>query len=195
MASPVTDVFLSYKAEDRVRLTPLVAALEAEGFSVWWDANIGGGTNWQKDIEQHLDSARCVHVAWTKRSVGDDGHFVRDEARRAQRRGVYLPVCLDAVDPPLGFGEIQALPLKGWKGDRADPRFQAVVNAVRNRVSGEQVSHGHAHFHQPPLSRRAAIAGGAGVAAVAAAGGGWLLFKPSAANAKRIAVMPFANLS
>jgi hypothetical protein len=31
MASPATDVFLSYKAEDRSRLAPLVTALEAEG--------------------------------------------------------------------------------------------------------------------------------------------------------------------
>ena len=42
MASPATDVFLSYKAEDRARLIPLVGALEEEGFTVWWDARIGG---------------------------------------------------------------------------------------------------------------------------------------------------------
>ena len=129
MACPAPDVFLSYKAEDRARLKPLVEALEAEGFTVWWDAQIGGGTNWHEDIEQHLDAAKCVLVAWSKRSVGHDGHFVRDEARRAQRRDAYVPVCLDPVDPPLGFGEIQALPLKGWKGDRGDARFQAVADA------------------------------------------------------------------
>lgn len=132
-----SEVFVSYKSEDRGRLHPLVSALEAEGFSVWWDAQIGGGANWQKDIEQHLDGARCVIVAWTKRSVGDEGHFVRDEARRAQRRGVYLPVCLDAVEPPLGFGEIQAIRLVRWKGDRADPRFQSLVDAVRAYQSGQ----------------------------------------------------------
>ena len=38
----MNDVFVSYKAEDRGRLKPLVAALEAEGFDVWWDAHIGG---------------------------------------------------------------------------------------------------------------------------------------------------------
>lgn len=195
MTIPATDVFLSYKAEDRARLSPLVEALEAEGFTVWWDAQIGGGTNWQEDIEQHLDAAKCVVVAWSKRSVGHDGHFVRDEARRAQRRGAYVPVCLDGVEPPLGFGEIQALSLKGWKGDRSDPRFQAVASAVRGRISGEEVAHARVHFHQPRVSRRAVVAGGAGVAAVAAAGGGWLLLKPTAANAKRIAVLPFANLS
>ena len=196
MAGQGSDVFVSYKAEDRARLKPLVDALEAEGFSVWWDARIGGGTNWHLDIEKHLDAAKCVLVAWTKHSVGDDGHFVRDEARRAQRRGAYLPVCLDAVEPPLGFGEIQALPLKGWKRDRSDPRFRAVADAVWERVSGEHIAHHAPHHAQPHLSRRAVVGGGAGVAAVAAAGGGWLLLKPSSFSASAsIAVLPFANLS
>ena len=196
MASPATDVFLSYKAEDGGRLVPLVEALEAEGFTVWWDAHIGGGTNWHEDIEQHLEAAKCVVVAWTKRSIGHDGHFVRDEARRAQRRDAYVPVCLDGVEPPLGFGEIQALSLKNWKGDRTDPRFQALADAVRSHVSGGPISHAYAHFREPHVSRRGAIAGGIGVGAIAVAGvGGWLLLKPGAANANRIAVLPFANLS
>ena len=85
-----TDLFVSYKAEDRARVKPLVDAFEAQGFSVWWDAHIGGGTHWREDIQDHLDAAKCVIVAWTKRSVGHDGAFVRDEATRAQKR-VSLP--------------------------------------------------------------------------------------------------------
>ena len=196
MASPATDVFLSYKAEDRARLIPLVGALEEEGFTVWWDAHIGGGTNWHEDIEQHLEAAKCVVVAWSKRSISHDGQFVRDEARRAQRRHAYIPVCLDPVEPPLGFGEIQALSLRGWKGDRADPKFQALAHAVRSHISGEPISHAHAHFREPRVTRRGVIASGIGVGAIAVAGvGGWLLFKSGAADAKRIAVLPFANLS
>ena len=196
MTSSAPDVFLSYKAEDRARLQPLVAALEAVGFSVWWDAHIGGGTNWRQDIEEHLDSAKCVIVAWSKRSVGPAGEFVRDEATRAKRIGTYLPIRLDEVEPPLGFGEVQALPLKGWKGDPTDRRYLAVEDAVRSRITGEHVAR-HPLLHaERRISRRALVAGGVGLGAVAAAGaGGWLLFKPSEANAKRIAVLPFANLS
>jgi serine/threonine-protein kinase len=102
-----TDVFVSYKAEDRARLLPLVDALEAEGFTVWWDTHIGGGAHWREDIQEHLDAAKCVIVAWTKRSVGPGGDFVRDEANRARKRGAYLPVRLDAAEPPLGFGEVR----------------------------------------------------------------------------------------
>jgi serine/threonine-protein kinase len=189
-----TDVFLSYKAEDRARLVPLVQALEAEGFSLWWDAYIGGGSNWHEDIERHLEAAKCVIVAWSKRSVGPGGQFVRDEARRAHRRGAYVPIRLDAVEPPLGLGEIQALSLKGWKGDRKDPRFQALADSVRCHVSGEHVSRPYIPGGQRQVSRRGAIAVGTGVA-VAASTAGWFLLAPSSADAKRIAVLPFANLS
>jgi serine/threonine-protein kinase len=176
-------------------LIPLVEALEAEGFSVWWDSHIGGGTHWRDDIQEHLDSAKCVIVVWSRRSVGPGGDFVRDEANRARRRGAYLPIRIDSSEPPLGFGEIQAISLKGWHGDRSDPRFQAVVETVRHRIAGEDIDHVPVHADRARVTRRALVGGGAAVAVIAAGAGGWLLLKPAPANAKRIAVLPFADLS
>lgn len=188
------DIFVSYKADDRARLVTLVEALESEGFSVWWDAHIGGGTNWHEDIEEHLESAKCVIVAWSKSSIGHEGHFVREEARRALRRGVYLPIRLDGAEPPLGFGEIQAISLRGWHGNRSDHRFRALADAVRQRIAGKDIANVTMPYEQPGVSRRALLAGGASAIAVAAAAG-WLLLKPTPTNANRIAVLPFANLS
>jgi serine/threonine-protein kinase len=189
-----TDVFVSYKAEDRTRLRPLIAALEAEGFSVWWDTHIGGGAHWREDIQEHLDSAKCVIVAWSRRSVGPDGDFVRDEAARARKRGAYLPVRLDDVEPPLGFGEVQAISLRGWRGDRSDQRFQALAESVRRRIAGEDIAHVSLSDDRRGTTRRAVIAAGAGVLSLAGAAG-WLLLRPGAASQRRIAVLPFANLS
>src|SRR5437764_12005971 len=90
----MADVFISYKAEDRRRIQPLVQALQADGLSVWWDENIGTGDAWRETIEQQLDGARCVLVIWSERSVGPEGQFVREESSRAQRRGVYVPVLM-----------------------------------------------------------------------------------------------------
>jgi serine/threonine-protein kinase len=42
----MTDVFVSYKAEDRARVAHLVQALESEGLSVWWDTQIAAGSEW-----------------------------------------------------------------------------------------------------------------------------------------------------
>lgn len=190
----MADIFVSYKSEDRRRVEPLVKALQANGYSVWWDRYIGTGDEWRETIERELDAAKCVIVAWSKHSIGPDGHFVRDEASRAQRRQIYLPVLLDHVEPPLGFGERQATSLRGWRGNRSDPRYQAILDSVRRAVGG---SDGPPQVLQKPgVDRRFALAGGA-VAVVAIAGvSGWALLnsKPGGGS-DSIAVLPFANLS
>ena len=192
----MSDIFVSYKAEDRRRVQPLVAALEAQGLSVWWDAQIGGGDEWRRSIEQQLDGAKCVLVVWSKRSTGPEGRFVRDEASRGMERGVYLPVRIDNVRLPLGFGETQALLLSGWKGNPEDGRFKAILGAARAIIAGKPHDGGHAHHLDSGVSRRGVLAG-AGVGAAAVAGvGAWLLLKPGSAKASStIAVLPFANLS
>ena len=189
----MSEIFVSYKAEDRPRVRLLVEALEAEGLSVWWDALVGGGEAWRETIAEQLDAAKCVIVVWSKRSTGPEGHFVRDEAARAQRRGTYVPVRIDKVDPPLGFGETQALALNGWSGDRSDPRYHAVSGCVHS-ILGRKVPAALAHEPRVRTTRRAALVGGGAAVAVAAAGG-WMLLRPTAARANTIAVLPFANLS
>ena len=128
--------------------------------------------------------------------MGPEGRFVRDEASRAQSRGVYVPILLDAVRPPLGFGENQAMSLRGWRGERSDPRYQAVLAAVRQIVSGKAHEPARQSAAHPRVSRRALLGGGAAAAAAAVGVGGWMLLKPDGAAASdTIAVLPFANLS
>lgn len=189
----VTDVFVSYKAEDRARVAPLVAALTAEGLSVWWDAHIVAGEEWRERIQQELDATKCVVVVWSNRSVAPEGRFVRDEATRAERRGVYLPVRIDPVEPPLGFGETQALNLAGWKGDRGDPRFTATVAAVRAVLAQKPRPRAAPAARSVAIDRRLLLAGGGGV--LLAGVGGWWWLRDVAAPRNSLAVLPFANLS
>jgi len=193
----MADVFVSYKAEDRKWVARLVEALEADGLTAWWDAHIGGGDDWRDTIQHQLDQAKCVIVVWSKRSVGPGGHFVRDEASRAQRLHTYLPLRIDKVDPPLGFGETQALSLTGWRGARSDPRYKALLDTARAVISGGPRPH-YQHDDERGVSRRTLVAGAAvaAVAAVAAGAGGWLLLRSGSRKAgNSIAVLPFANLS
>ena len=191
----MTDLFLSYKAEDRGCVARLAQALEADGLSVWWDAHIGGGEDWRETILRQLEAAKAVIVVWSERSIGPHGQFVRDEATRALKRGTYFPVRVDKVDPPLGFGETHALDLTGWKGDRSDPRYQSVISALRKRLGIKSES---LKFDQPKqfgVNRRAVVIGSGAVAVAAAGAGAWFLTRPSRAQADSIAVLPFANLS
>ena len=210
----MSDLFVSYKSEDRDRVAPLVGALEAAGVRLWWDAHLGGGSAWRDTIEGELDAARCVLVVWSTRSAGPEGSFVRDEASRALVRGVYLPIQLDAVKLPLGFGETQALSLIGWTGDVADPRCSDVIDAARAMIAGGP---------RPVPAPRRAARGRSGrsrsrlVAVVAATVAGLAVvvtlvivaaspqtmcaitggrcLSATAAPRNSIAVLPFANLS
>lgn len=192
----MSDIFVSYKAEDRRRVQPLVDALQQDGLGVWWDAHIGGGDAWRETIETQLDSAKCVLVIWSKRSVGPDGRFVRDEASRAQRRNVYVPVLIDKTQPPLGFGETQAISLVGWKGDRSDQRYRAVLECAKAIIAGKSARIQSGGSKQGPLLPRRSLLVGGAAAAVAAAFAGWSFFKSTDARASEgIAVLPFANIS
>ena len=192
----VTDVFLSYKAEDRSRVAPLVRALEDDGLSVWWDECIGGGDQWRDTILRHLEAAHIILVVWSKQSTGPQGSFVRDEATRALKLGTYVPVRIDAVDPPLGFGETQALDLLRWSGKRSDAKYQALLAAVTAKLREPRFPTTGDRARMPRFNRRAMIAGIAGLAVSGGIFAAWKgLRSKGGANDRSVAVLPFANLS
>ena len=135
----MNEVFVSYKREDEARVGRLVQALEGTGLSIWWDRGLAAGESWRAQIQSALDAAKCVIVVWTGESVGPAGDFVRDEAGQAKRRGLLVPVLLDRVDPPLGFGEVQAIDLINWKGNPRDPFFLDLRAAVTAKLEGRAV--------------------------------------------------------
>jgi TIR domain len=136
-----TDVFISYKREDEVRVGRLARALEKAGLAIWWDRGLPGGESWRANIAEALHEAACVVVVWSNGSVGVEGAFVRDEAARAMARGILVPVMIDKVAPPLGFGELQAIDLTRWRGDVRDPFFQDLLAVIRAKLE---------HLPSPP---------------------------------------------
>lgn len=135
----MSQVFISYKSEDVARVARLGKALQRSGIEVWWDRYLPGDENWQAQIQTALKTAKCVVVVWTRASVGPAGDFVRDEARDGKQRNILVPVLLDRVAPPLGFGEIQAIDLSHWKGSVKDPFVQDLIAAIRAKLEGRPV--------------------------------------------------------
>ena len=109
----MSDIFVSYDDQDRPRVRRIVEALEARGWSVWWDHRISTGEAFAPVIERELEAASCVIVAWTNTSVHSE--WVRAEADEAWKRGKLVPVHLDRVDPPMPFGQVQAADLVDWR--------------------------------------------------------------------------------
>ena len=124
----MTDVFLSYAREDRERASVLAAALEGQGWSVWWDRKIVAGETFDETIEDQLATASSVVVLWSEHSVGSE--WVRNEAGVASERDVLVPVLLDEVKLPLEFRRRQTVDLIRWKGDASDREFQALVEGI-----------------------------------------------------------------
>jgi TIR domain len=120
------EIFVSYAREDAARVGPLAAGLEAHGYRVFWDRKIPSGKSWHEVLEEALGRADRVIVVWSKYSIKSG--FVRDEAARAQLREALVPILLDDVPPPLGFGHIQAANLIDWSGDTSAESFRSLLS-------------------------------------------------------------------
>lgn len=136
----MADVFLSYASQDRLRIKPLAEALEARGFSVWWDRALGAGEDYAAVITRELRAAKAVVVVWTEASASST--FVRDEAGRARDEGRLIPVMLDQVEIPLGFGAFQAEDFTRWNGRSEAAQVQLLEEALRAKLEGRSIDGG-----------------------------------------------------
>ena len=105
--NPMADIFVSYAKTDRSLASKLVAMLEAEGWSVWWDTSLAAADLYRDEIMKQLASARAVITIWTPNSIRSD--WVRAEAGTAKNEGKLIPVKTSDVayaDIPLPFGEM-----------------------------------------------------------------------------------------
>src|SRR5262245_24016704 len=129
--NPMADIFVSYAKTDRALASKLVAMLEAEGWSVWWDTSLGAADLYRDEIMKQLASARAVISIWTENSVRSD--WVRAEAGRAKADGKLIPVKTADVpyaDIPLPFGEMHTENLEASELIRAAVVAQLAKPAV-----------------------------------------------------------------
>ena len=165
----MADVFVSYARTDKGRVAPLVAAIEAKGWSVWWDPEITPGQEFDDQIEAEIDAAKAVVVVWTPTSVAS--RWVRGEAREAAERGILVPVRFEQARLPMDVRAIHTTDIDGWGGNADSPQVQELLRALAATIARAQAS-------------KVAVAGGGAAAAPA---------KPVASST--ICVLPFVNMS
>ena len=166
----MADVFVSYARSDKARVAPLVAAIEARGWTVWWDPEIDAGQQFDDQIEAELLAAAAVVVVWTATSVGS--RWVRGEAREAADRNILVPVRFDTARLPMDVRAIHTIDLDTWNEDPGSASFQDLARALDSMIARQ--------------SKATAAAAGA-AAAVATA-------TPARARVS-ICVLPFSNMS
>ncbi len=165
----MADVFISYARSDKARVAPLVAAVEAQGWSVWWDPEIAPGQEFDDQIERELDAAKAVLVVWTPTSVVS--RWVRGEAREAAERGKLVPARFDDARLPMDVRAIHTTDLDGWGDDAGSPSCQDLLRALA-----------------------AMIARNDSPSTVAASGQSAMVVRSGPARVS-IAVLPFVNMS
>ena len=163
----MADVFVSYSRSDKTRVAPLVAAIQAKGWSVWWDPSIAAGQQFDDQIEAQLLAASAVLVVWTPASVVS--RWVRGEARDAAERDILVPVRFDGARLPIDARAIQTTDLDDWKEDPSSAPFQDMMRSLSAVIERQRAS--------APATSATASLPAAGAARVA------------------ICVLPFANMS
>lgn len=127
------DVFISYAREDLETAHLLAEGLGQLRMDVWWDRRLGLGGDFAREIETQLHDSKVVVVLWSVASVASD--FVRDEAERARKMGKLLPVRIDGVQLPLGFGTLHTLDLNQADEPADDPAWPDFLTQLRGRLS------------------------------------------------------------
>ena len=128
----MADIFVSYSRADKARVAPLVAAFEAQGWSVWWDPEITPGDEFDALIGAELESARAVVVVWTRSSV--ESRWVKGEARDAADRGVLVPVRFENARLPIDVRSIHTTELDDWGESRDSAPFKALCAALEAKL-------------------------------------------------------------
>jgi len=166
----MADVFVSYARGDKARVAPLVAAIEAQGWAVWWDPEICPGQEFDRQIAAELEIAAAVLVVWTPDSV--ESRWVRGEARVGVERGILVPVRFDHAEMPIDVRTFHTTDLDDWGEDPRSARVQEVIRALGAMIARKSAARTAAAISSPAPS--ASIRDPARVA---------------------ICVLPFANMS
>lgn len=173
----MADIFLSYAREDRERVRALQAGLAERGFDVFWDTEILPGHRWDEELQQKLEFAKCVVVAWSANSVRS--HWVKDEATYGRDHGILLPVTIDGTTPPLGFRQIQTVDLSRWRGNAGDPALADVLGQAERLIGKQGASATPAASPVSRKPRRSLLAAGSALlAAIVVAALLWMFAEP-----------------
>jgi tetratricopeptide (TPR) repeat protein len=168
----MADVFLSYGRSSLASARRISGALNAAGYSVWFDENIPAHRPFSEVIEEQLENARAVVVLWTREAV--QSQWVRSEANRARETGRLVQVRLEDVRLPMPFDQIQCANLHGWHGKNSNPAWASVLASVAALSEGEGRAFAASTRPTNTSRRNLLLAGGA---AAVLSGGGFVLWR------------------
>lgn len=128
----MSEVFISYKREERQKAHAIAEAVANKGYETWWDVDLLPGDRFIDEIEAVVSNANVAVVLWSQHSV--KSHFVLAEAKLALEKNILVPVRLDDTDIPFTFREVHTLDLRNWNGTAEDPVLGPLLEAIEKRI-------------------------------------------------------------
>ncbi len=125
----MSNIFISYKREQRDWVRQLVTLLESYGLTVWWDPKIEVGEEYFKVINKIIADVDCIVVIWSHDSV--DSPWVISEASIGMERNNMIPILLDDVSPPIPFNILQSANLVNWNGEKEHEGIKHLLTSIQ----------------------------------------------------------------
>lgn len=120
-------IFVSYAHADEESVMQEVYWLNQNGFNVWYDEGISGGSQWREEIAQAIKNASQVIFFVTENSISSSVCVKEVSYALLEDRNV-LPIYLSAVELPeglkLSLSDIQAL----FKFDDSEELYRSRLN-------------------------------------------------------------------
>jgi adenylate cyclase len=130
------EIFLSYARSAEMQAKRIAAALEGQGYSVWWDDDLPAHRAYTEVIEEHLRSAKAVLVIWSEDAAKSE--WVRAEADFARHAHKLVQLSIDGALPPMPFNQIQCPTLRDWVGNTLEHAWSKIEASLAELVRGDR---------------------------------------------------------
>jgi hypothetical protein len=141
----MTDIFISYKQENREYARAIAEMFASHGYDVWWDIDLLPGQKFADEINSVIKKAKAVVVLWTPKSV--ISNWVKAETSLAMERGILIPALIEKVDLPAPYNTLHTIDLTSWDGSANDRVLEGLLAGVLNLI-------GHSTKHDKALSKQ-----------------------------------------
>lgn len=128
----MSEVFISYKQEERERMRPIAAGLRALKVEVWFDERLSPDRPFTEEIENVANTCGAQLVCWSPAAVKSE--WVRGEAEVGRQRGTLVQAMIEpcTLSPP--FNVIHAENISDWTGAPEHGGWQKILDTVGRKI-------------------------------------------------------------
>lgn len=117
------DVILCYASEDAAVAGRLAAAVAAQGYSLWSEADLASDGS-GGDVTDRISPTKAAIVLWSQAAAASE--WVRAEANFARGQSKLIQTSADGRPPPMPFRSADVISIADWRGDAAHPGWRRI---------------------------------------------------------------------